>query len=91
MTTEKDLLQRELSVENSSPSVLPDSRIRRTISLLLRKELEENCRPSEFLTLTGLDKTLPSSSLRFSWSTLLTMPSEMMPESTGSVTRNTER
>ena len=89
--TERDLLLKELSVENSSLSVLLDLRVRRITNQLLKRELEENYLPWESLTLTGLDKTLPLNSLRFSWLILLIMPSEMMLESIGFVTRNTEK
>ena len=89
--TERDLLPKESSAESSSPSVSPDLRTRRTISLLLKKESERNYLPLESLTLTGLDKILPSSFSRFSWSILLIMLSETTQESTGSAKRSTEK
>lgn len=63
--TERDLLQRVLFVENLNLLVLPDLRTKRIINLLLRKELEENSQDLEFLTHIGLDKILPSNSLKY--------------------------
>ena len=60
--------------------------LRGTSSPSPRREWAVDSRVSESWTLTGLARTLPTSTSRWSWSMWLTPPSDAIPRSTGSWT-----
>lgn len=86
---ERDQSQRVSFTVNQSTKVSTNLNPKDLTEPSLRKESEEDAETSESLTLTGLDKTEPSSSTKSLWLTHPTRPSEETQESTGSLPPNT--